>query len=266
MRVFITLSFILTIFLSCDTRHSADDDPHSTLKNVHSYLQGTWKQVSSGSTKTSSITDLKFFIGNRVAFVSYDVDKRVLSSATGGTFSLNGLAMKEEIEYSSIDNGSVGAHFSYQYKLQGDTLVLFKDNKQHITEKYVKLEDAVSGQNKLEGVWQMSLCRYGNSKDLAPNATGTHAIKILTPTHFMVVHFDVLHKHFVGISGGAYSHFDDTYVEHIHYNSRDASAVGGTAEFTYALAEGTLHKKGYIDSEKFPSLYIEEIFERLPEE
>ncbi len=264
MRVLITLPILLSLLQACDLHPAADDGPHLSVEQTHQLLQGTWQQVLPQDEAHQSMTSLKFFIGNRMAFVSYSEVPQTLIGATGGTFSLDGSSLNEVLEYDATDNGTVGAHFTYRYDLHGDTLVLSKDASMKFQEKYVKLEDSYSGVNPMEGAWEMSLCRYGNAKELTKNAEGINAIKILTPNRFMVVHFDVPHKHFVGISGGAYTHFEDTYVEHIHYNSRDASAIGETAEFSYALSESTLHKKGYIDSEKFPSLYIEEIFERIP--
>jgi hypothetical protein len=65
----------------------------------------------------------------------------------------------------------------------------------------------------LVGTWEMVSTKYGDATESSPVADNLKAMKFITPTHFIWVHFDPKTKKISNSMGGTYSLSGSTYVE-----------------------------------------------------
>ncbi|MBC7919705.1 MAG: membrane or secreted protein [Ferruginibacter sp.] len=84
--------------------------------------------------------------------------------------------------------------------------------------------------NPLAGAWR--LVRPDASQ---PEDSGTMAIQIRSDNYFMVAHYDLAGKRFIGASGGTYSVADGKCTDTFEYNTADSARVGASVTFSFTV-------------------------------
>ena len=114
---------------------------------------------------------------------------------------------------------------------------------------------------KLEGTWTVLSIKYGIDKEFSSFPKDKGHIKLLTPTHFMWVVYDVATKKVESSAGGTYSLDGNTYREQIDFASGEVEALVGKPQiFTTKLDGDTWSLAGTLSN----GLKIEEVWKRIP--
>ncbi len=184
-------------------------------------LIGAWE---TGDKETSVLTFTKAYY----VFTTYNSESGAFISTQGGSWSLEGLQLKQEIEFNSKAAEKVGTTAQWEIKIFEDSLYIPALNK-----GFKRIDNG--GPGALAGSWLMSgrtvkgefTSREGNN----PRKT----MKILSGTRFQWIAYNTEKKEFIATGGRTYTTENGEYTEEIIFFSKDSSRVGMNLKFKYEL-------------------------------
>ncbi|MEL6534252.1 MAG: membrane or secreted protein [Bacteroidota bacterium] len=107
---------------------------------------------------------------------------------------------------------------------------------------FSRVDDGTPG--ALPGAWLITgRERNGEMRNRTPGARKT--MKILSGSLFQWIAYNTDTGEFLGTGGGYYTTEKGTYTENIEFFSRDASRVGASLQFRYAVREDAWHHSGF---------------------
>lgn len=170
------------------------------------------------------------------ASTTYDLAGKSFVSTRGGKYRVEKNKVIESVEFNTADPQQIGTEQSQFFvdPKRPDMLAL---EGAHLT----RLDDGTPG--KLHGAWVITGRMTGDGmRQMTPGARRT--MKILSGSRFQWIAYNVDTKEFSGTGGGTYTTADGKYVENIEFFSRDASRVGASLSFDFALEGKTWRHKG----------------------
>lgn len=173
-----------------------------------------------------------------------------------------------ETQYAQSPAGFISTKGGFIQEKNGAKQVVLEFNSNYATDSLTTIpfpelsqfKVALKHNQDLDGHWLMS-GRVRNGKTSLRDTTGPRkTLKILFNGNFQWIAFNTETFNFFGTGGGTYTAENNTYTEHILFFSRDATRVGASLEFKYALIDGAWHHKGL--SSKGKPIY--EIWKQRP--
>lgn len=206
-----------------------------TALNAQSPI-GAWESIT---TSKSGVTFKTVVIFSDYYQVSTTYDKRTgkFKSTNGGSWSLDGDLLTENIEFHTTKPELVGTTKSFKVVIKDETLYV-----QGSDQKFVKIDDGKPGD--LAGAWLMSARKRGDIIRSRDTSLPRKTMKILSSTRFQWIAYNTETKKFLGTGGGTYTTKDGIYVENIEFFSKDLSRVGASLKFSYKLKNGDWYHSG----------------------
>jgi hypothetical protein len=212
------------------------------------FIEGAWSfRDANGYENTLVLADGHF------ALAIYDLTAKSFISTRGGKYHIKNNKLIETIEFNTADPGTVGTEQSVFFTdLKRNDLLGMKDAQLN------RLDKGEPG--KLAGAWVITGRMTSDGlRKMTPGARRT--MKILSGSRFQWIAYNVETKEFFGTGGGTYTTVDGKYTENIEFFSRDASRVGASLTFDFAL-EGTAWRHKGLSSK---GESIDEVLTRRPE-
>lgn len=199
---------------------------------VSQSLTGAWVAEDAAQRRTVIFTDKHY------AMVIGELPGNGYKGTMGGSYVIRKNAIAATEEFNTMDPVKIGTEQSWGYELSSDKLVIH-DGAVNYT--FRRMDDGTPG--ALAGAWLIT----GRMTDtgmttITPGARKT--MKILSGTRFQWIAYNSETKEFFGTGAGTYTTKDGVYTETIEYFSRDASRVGASLTFSFALEEGHWRHRG----------------------
>ena len=189
-------------------------------------MNGAWISVSEGTTTVYIYSDRHFVVSI--------FSKEKFIETFGGTYQMEGAAIKETIEFSTRNPDQIGTmqRTSLFWNKAGDEFKLSKSES--VEPPFRCLDNGTPG--KLAGAWLIT-GRFNNG-EMRKNTPGARrTMKILSGTRFQWIAYNVETKEFSATGGGTYTTENGKYTENIEFFSRDQSRVGASLEFDFLMME-----------------------------
>lgn len=173
--------------------------------------------------------------------------------AAGGSYSLQDQQYEEVLDFHTDDSTLVRQPQAYTYRLDGDQLIVERDNS---IRTFSRIDQ---GNSPLSGAWRFAarIDEEGNPGDRRGEGP-RQTIKILSGERFQWAAFNYETRQFYGTGGGTYQVEDGRYTETIEFFSRDDSRAGMSLEFSYRIEGNDWYHKGHGSTGK----PVHEIWER----
>lgn len=195
-------------------------------------LTGAWKTTDGEQQNIMILSEHQFSVavqnGSTQAYVG----------TYGGSWRIEKSDFIQTIEFNTVRPESIGKEEKLNFHLKNGDLILEQDKK---VLSYTRIDDGKPGQ--LAGAWLITgrMTDKGMS-NMTPGARRT--MKILSGTRFQWIAYNIETKEFFGTGGGKYTTENGKYTEHIEFFSRDASRVGMSLQFDFAIEDGHWRHKG----------------------
>lgn len=197
---------------------------------------GAWESTT---TSKSGITfkTVVIFSSNYQVSTTYDKRTGKFKSTNGGSWSLHGDLLTENVEFHSTKPEMVGTTKSFKVVIKDETLYVEGSDQ-----KFVKIDDGKPGD--LAGAWLMSARKRGDTMQSRDTSLPRKTMKVISGTRFQWIAYNTETKKFMGTGGGTYTTKDGIYVENIEFFSKDLSRVGASLKFSYNLKNGDWYHSG----------------------
>lgn len=199
-------------------------------------LIGAWESYSISSTGEKLKSVLIFADGYK-ALTIYNATNGEFIHTNGGTWSLEGDVMTENVEFNSNSPKTIGNDYSFKVVIKDNEIVI-ADSK----EVFYRIDNGTPGD--LQGAWLMSGRIRDGKTQLRDTNRPRKTMKILSGTRFQWIAYNAETKEFKGTGGGTYNTINGEYTEHIEFFSRDNSKAGLSLNFNYNLIDSNWHHKG----------------------
>lgn len=211
----------------------------SLLCLSHMYAQsfiGAWEGLHI-TTEGEQIRSVVIFSDRYQVITNYDAVTGKFISTNGGTWTLEGDTMTEEVEFDTENPDRVGTEVSFKVHINKSTMGIVGSDME-----MTRIDNGEPGE--LQGAWLMS----GRIRDGETQTRDTNrprkTMKILSGTRFQWIAYNTETKEFKGTGGGTYTTEDGKYSENIEFFSRDDSRAGVSLSFNYELIDGKWHHSG----------------------
>lgn len=258
----------LLISFACTPNQEVEADSQEDVMT----LEGTWRMISykeEGDTTwkehSPTVMNLKHITPTHFVWMQYETDKDSLPGTGGGTYVFDNAnnTYTENIHFFFPPGASeLGQAIPFSVEI--------KDGKWHHT-GYAKAfefdpevgEMVVADSNKIEEIWERIETSSDNSvligtweldsyKDHGDSLRSEYPdfvkyIKLITPTHFLWVHYVNEQDQVLAEGGGTYNYDGDTYTETIEFIYPSGSnQIGTVLPFDCTVEENTWYHKGNI--------------------
>jgi hypothetical protein len=194
-------------------------------------ITGAWTRNLDTAVQYLTVVDNYFTVA------TFNLQEKKFISTRGGTAIVEKGKMSGTIEFNTVDRTEVKSTYSYDVKINENTLMLPLEGN---SKKWLKVDNA---NESLAGNWRITgREQAGTMTPIKPAARKT--IKILSGTRFQWAAINMETGEFFGTGGGHYTFKDGTYTEHIEFFSRDASRVGASLSFKAEINNGEWHHSG----------------------
>ena len=116
------------------------------------------------------------------------------------------------------------------------------------------------GRGKLEGTWECVSYKSGEETRFSEFPKNEKHIKLITPTHFTWVTYDVDKKKALSTAGGTYSLEGDSYKEQIEFAGEGVEELAGKEQSFKIKVEGN---KWSLSGVLSSGVKIEEVWKRV---
>ncbi len=198
---------------------------------------GAWERTFTNE-EGKLVKSVVIFADGYQSVANYEAEAGAFVSSNGGTWSLDGNKMTEQIEFDTDNPERVGTEVTFEVSIADQTLDIVGYDMQ-----MTRIDDGTPG--ALNGAWLMSGRVRDGETQTRDTSRPRKTMKILSGTRFQWIAYNTETKQFMGTGGGAYSTTDGKYTENIKFFSRDDSRVGASLEFNYKLKEGDWHHTGF---------------------
>ena len=255
------------IFLCCCSE-TADKSETAAVES----LEGSWRRISTKNQETGEWISIppniiyeKYISPTHFCWVNYDMDRDSLLGTGGGTyiFDRESATYTEDIKF-FLPAGS---------QLLGQTIpfdVRFEDGKWHHTgfskifefdpetgenvvtdsskiEEIWERTDAPTSQDGLIGTWELESYRGANDSIRSDYPEFVSYIKLITPTHFVWIHYLSEQDQVLAEGGGTYVYDGDTYTETLKFVYPSGSGqVGTVLPFKCRIVGDSWYHTGHI--------------------
>lgn len=197
---------------------------------------GAWEGFHT-SEEGAKIKSVVIFSDGYQVMTTYDATTGKFLSTNGGTWSLDGDTMTEEVEFDTNNPDRVGTEVSFKVHINEMSMGIVGNDM-----KMARIDNGAPG--RLQGAWLMSgRIRNGETQSRDTNRP-RKTMKILSGTRFQWIAYNTETKEFKGTGGGTYTTIDGEYTENIEFFSRDDTRVGASLNFNYKLIDGKWHHSG----------------------
>jgi len=197
---------------------------------------GAWEGLHI-TTEGEQIRSVVIFSDRYQVITNYDAVTGKFISTNGGTWTLEGDTMTEEVEFDTENPDRVGTEVSFKVHINKSTMGIVGSDME-----MTRIDNGEPGE--LQGAWLMS----GRIRDGETQTRDTNrprkTMKILSGTRFQWIAYNTETKEFKGTGGGTYTTEDGKYSENIEFFSRDDSRAGVSLSFNYELIDGKWHHSG----------------------
>lgn len=107
------------------------------------------------------------------------------------------------------------------------------------------------------GTWQMVSFNYGKGEKKA--SEDTRAIKLITPTHFIWVHYTTNNNTIYDSAGGTYTLDGDNYIENVEFGAKPMMPWLGKSTFKIKIKGDQMFQSGSLSD----GMKIEEVWKKL---
>jgi hypothetical protein len=225
------ISLIFFCFVSFTGFHSYE----LTNPYADSPLSGAYRTtVKLGTTE---VTAVKIVTGSYFTIAYYDLAGKKFTGTEGGTYSLDGVNLLENIEFNSMDSTTVGSIVTLKSVMKNGKWQLSgtKYGKK-INETWEKIPEERAQHSPLRGAWRITQRVDPSSGNMSAMQQGPRkTIKMMSDTRFQWIAFNTATKQFSGTGGGTYTAKDGKYTETIEFFSRDPSRVGKQLIFDFEV-------------------------------
>jgi len=192
--------------------------------------EGGWQGEAENGYSVMAIVAPGFF-----SITHFQKEPAAFVSAMGGSWKVTGEgAVEVTYEFHTVDAEKVGTSEEWEWSQVEGALVMNGQN-------YKREDDGTPGD--LHGAWLITgRKRDGEIQSRTPGARKT--MKILSGSLFQWIAYNTETGEFRGTGAGHYTTIDGKYTENIEVFSRDASRVGASLEFDYAIKEEAWHHSG----------------------
>ncbi len=197
---------------------------------------GAWESYST-SKNGDQLKNVVIFANGYQVLTTYDATTGRFIHSNGGTWTLEGDIMTENVEFHSDNPERVGTETSFK--------VIITDSIFEIVDKGLKFNRIDTGEpGKLQGAWLMSGRVIEGKTQFRDTSGPRKTMKILSGTRFQWIAYNTETKQFMGTGGGTYTTIDSEYTENIEFFSKDDSKAGLSLKFNYELIDGSWNHKG----------------------
>ena len=268
MSYFKILPFLIPVLFLCFCTSQTESDEGASVES----LEGTWRRLSVKNQQTGEWVEAdpnfiyeKYISPTHFCWVNYDIRRDSLLGTGGGSyvFDQNASTYTEDIKF-FLPAGS---------QLLGQAIpfdVRFEDGKWYHTgfakvfefdpetgenvvtdsakiEEIWELTDAPSSQNGLVGTWQLESYRGQGDSIRSDYPEFVSYLKLITPTHFVWVHYLSEQDQVLAEGGGTYVYDGNTYTETLNFVYPSGSGqVGTVLPFNCDIDGDTWHHTGFI--------------------
>lgn len=141
------------------------------------------------------------------------------------------------LEFNSDYNKDAIRKLSIPIKMDGENLELNWFKK-------LSLKPVIPAHQDLDGAWLFATRGPDTGQERRNEKNSRKTLKFLKDGIFQWIAYDTDSFKFSGSGGGSYLAKDDVYTEQIEFFSKDASRVGATLKFNYALQGNDWHHTG----------------------
>ncbi len=256
------------LFLCYCSPESSTEQETVTIES----LEGSWRRISVKNQETgewesipSNVINEKYISPTHFCWINYNTDQDTLLGTGGGTYvyDTESATYREDIKF-FLPAGS---------QLLGQTIpfdVKFEDGKWHHT-GYAKLfefdpetgENVVTDSSKIEeiwertnapasqdgliGTWQLESYRGAGDSIRSDYPEFVSYVKLITPTHFVWVHYLSEQDQVLAEGGGTYIYDGNTYTENLKFVYPSGSGqIGTVLPFDCKIEGDTWYHTGYI--------------------
>lgn len=192
-------------------------------------LAGAWRLTEQQGSATTEGELVIIYSDDYFMFGQHREDGSFVK-AGGGSFSLQDGQYEEVLDFHTEDSTLVRQPQTYNYRLEGDKLVIEQNNT---SRTFSRIDE---GDSPLSGAWRFGtrIDEEGNPGERRGDGP-RQTIKILSGERFQWAAFNYETKQFSGTGGGTYELKDGRYIETIGFFSRDDSRVGLSLDFSYEV-------------------------------
>ncbi len=261
------LSFTPIVFL-CFCTQTETSDESGTLES----LEGTWRRLSvknqqTGEWVTASPNFIyeKYISPTHFCWVNYDIANDTLLGTGGGTYVFNqeSSTYTEDIRF-FLPAGSqlLGQAIPFEVRFEDDkwyhtgyakVFEFDPETGENVVTDSTKIEeiweltDASSSQNGLVGTWQLDSYKGQGDSIRSDYPEFVSYVKLITPTHFVWVHYLDEQDQVLAEGGGTYVYDGNSYTETLKFVYPSGSGqVGTVLPFNCEVEGDTWYHKGHI--------------------
>lgn len=235
-------------------------------------LEGSWRRVSVKNQQTGEwISDTenriyeKYISPTHFCWVNYAIDQDSLLGTGGGTYVYDreSATYTEDIKF-FLPAGSqlLGQSIPFDVRFEDDkwyhtgfaqVFEFDPETGENVVTDSAKIEeiweltDALVSQNGLVGTWELESYRGEGDSIRSDYPEFVSYVKLITPTHFVWVHYLSEQDQVLAEGGGTYVYDGDTYTETLNFVYPSGSGqVGTVLPFKCKLADDSWYHTGYI--------------------
>jgi hypothetical protein len=270
MAYFKTLISISPILFLCYCSPSTNTGEQASVSLET--LEGSWRRVSEKNQETgewemvpSNVINQKYLSATHFCWVNYDIEQDSLLGTGGGTYAydaqsatytedikfflpagsqLLGQAIPFEVKYENGQWFHTGYAKLFEFDPEtGENVITDSAKIEEIWER----TDAPLSQDGLVGTWQLESYKGEGDSLRSEYPDFVSYVKLITPTHFVWVHYLSEGDQVLAEGGGTYTYNGDTYTETLKFVYPSGSGqVGTVLPFDCKIEGDTWYHTGYI--------------------
>ncbi|MGI9541624.1 MAG: hypothetical protein ACR2MX_00110 [Cyclobacteriaceae bacterium] len=260
--------FYLLIQFACTPKQEFEEGPKEDVAS----LEGTWNMISfrvEGDTTwkehNSTVINQKHITPTHFVWMHYETDTDSLPGTGGGTYVFDSInntytedihfffppganELGQAIPFTVEMKDGKWYHTGYAKVFEFDPdigeMVIADSNK--IEEIWEKVETS-SEESNLVGTWELDSYKDHGDSLRSEYPDFVKYMKLITPTHFLWVHYISEQDQVLAEGGGTYKYDGDTYTETIEFIYPSGSnQIGTVLPFDCKVDENTWYHKGNI--------------------
>ena len=262
------LASICVFFLCYCSSETSSSEESVTIES----LEGSWRRVSTKNQQTgewisaaSNVIYEKYISPTHFCWVNYNTDQDTLLGTGGGTYvyDTESATYTEDIRF-FLPAGSqlLGQAIPFEVKFEdgkwyhtgyAKVFEFDPDTGENVVTDSSKIEeiwertDAPVSQDGLIGTWEMESYRGAGDSIRSDYPEFVNYVKLVTPTHFVWVHYLREQDQVLAEGGGTYSYDGETYTETLNFVYPSGSGqIGTVLPFNCKIEGDTWHHTGYI--------------------
>ena len=268
MRSQNTIIFLISLVIFCTC-----SPPEETTQSVQlETLEGSWRRISFKDQQTGEWVSVpqnviyeKYLSPTHFCWVNYDTERDSLLGTGGGTYvydnesstyteditfflpagsQLLGQTIPFDVRYEDDQWYHTGFSKIFEFDPEtGDNVVT---DSAKIEEIWVRT-DAAPSQGGLVGTWQLESYKGEGDSLRSEYPDFVRYVKLITPTHFVWVHYTSEGDQVLAEGGGTYVYDGNTYTETLNFVYPSGSGqVGTVLPFSCTIDGDTWYHKGHI--------------------